>query len=319
MIRRALLLLAAVCGATPLFGVDKDGNLLIGIIGKSAANPVFAIVRQGAEQAAKDLGTQYNIKIRIVDRSPPKEDAHLQAAAIEKLVLEGADGITIACSDTSILTPTINDAVEAGVQVATYGSDAPASRRCFCYLADNDQCGQTLMVSLARLMNGKGVIGILGGNPQAENLHRRVLGIKSAAALYPGITIRGVFYSTDAPEDAAKRLQTAMHDNPDITGWAMVGSWPMSVAGAFPWKPGAVKCVGVGILPNQTACVKDGHVDLVIAQPYFQWGFRPVERLVYKISLSRNPPNPVEYAPIVTVTGANIAHYEKYTMGTWGK
>jgi len=274
--------------------VSKDGNLTIGLIGKSGSNPVTIVVRKGAEQAAIDLGKEYGITIKIEDATPPKDDPQQQVAAIEKFVLDGADGITIDCSDTTEVGTAIDDAVQAGLLVATYASDAPASKRFFCYSTDNEQCGHTLMIQLAAAMKGKGVVAVLGGNPNAENLKRRVAGIKTAAALYPGITLRGVYYCAENTAAAEARVVQVMKDNPDITGWAMVGSWALADKKAFPWAPGKVRCVSMGVLPNQVAYIQDRHVDLVIAQPYFQWGYRTVERIVLKAALNRRPPAPIE-------------------------
>ncbi len=294
-----------------LLAASKDGNLVIGYIGRSSANPIYRVALEGAEQAAKDLGAQYGIKIKIVDATPAAEDAHLQVAALEKLVLDGVDGVTISCSDTSQISPAIDDAVDAGVNIATFASDAPQSKRFFSYMADNDQCGHTLMVALAKAMKGKGVMAILGGTPTAQNLKLRVAGLKAAAALYPGITLRGVYYSKESGPASAARIAEVMKQNPDITGWAIVASWPLTVKNAFPWAPGTVKCVAVGMLPDQLEYIRNRYVTLAIAQPYWQWGYRTAERIILKAALNRKPPEPVEYAPVQTVT------YK--TAGTYGK
>lgn len=302
-------LLAAL--APMLAAASKDGNLVIGYIGRSSSNPIYRVALEGAEQAAKDLGAEYKIKIKIVDATPPVDDARQQVAALEKLVLEGADGVAIACSDTTQLSPAIDDAAEAGLDVATFASDAPQSKRFFSYMADNDQCGHTLMIALAKAMKGKGVVAVLGGTPTAQNLKLRVAGLKAAAQLYPGITIRGVYYSKETGAAAADRIAEVMKQNPDITGWAIVASWPLSVKNPFPWKPGTVKCVAVGLLPDQLEYIRNRYVYLAVAQPYFQWGYRTTERIILKAAMSRNPPAPVEYAPMQTVSFKNAGSYGK--------
>ena len=314
---RTFLAACLWAGLSPLLlAASKDGNLVIGYIGRSSANPIYRVALEGAEQAAKDLGPQYNIKIKIVDATPAAEDAQLQVSALEKLVLDGVDGVTIACSDTSQLTAAIDDAVDAGVNVATFASDAPQSKRFFSYMADNDQCGHTLMVALAKAMKGKGVVAILGGTPTAQNLKLRVAGLKAAAALYPGITLRGVYYSKESGAAAAARIAEVMKQNPDITGWALVASWPLSVKNAFPWAPGTVKCVAVGLLPDQLEYIRTRYVDLAVAQPYYQWGYRTAERIILKAAVNRKPSEPVEYAPIQIVSFKSVGSYGKI-MENW--
>src|SRR6185369_7040487 len=142
-------------------------NYVIGLVAKSQGNPVFQAARVGAEQAAKELGQKYNINIKIDWRTPNEEDAQKQADAIEQLVLAGADGIDVSCSDANKLTDAINRAVKNGVPVATFDSDAPASGRFVSYAIDDEQCGERVMQELAKLMDGKGVVAILAGNPNA--------------------------------------------------------------------------------------------------------------------------------------------------------
>src|SRR6202158_1460158 len=102
---------------------------IIGLVAKSQSNPVFQAARVGAEDAAKELGAKYGITIKIDWRTPNDEDAQKQADAIEQLVLNGADGIAVSCTDANKLTDSINKAVKNGVPVATFDSDAPKSSR----------------------------------------------------------------------------------------------------------------------------------------------------------------------------------------------
>src|SRR6266850_8035900 len=126
-----------------------------GLVAKSQNNPVFQAARVGAEQAAKELGARNGVLIRIDWRTPNDEDAQKQAEAIEQLVLAGADGIAVSCSDANKLTDAINSAVKNGVPVATFDSDAPASKRFVTFGVDDVQCGEQVMNELARLMGGK--------------------------------------------------------------------------------------------------------------------------------------------------------------------
>src|SRR3954466_6890167 len=165
-----------------------------GLVAKSQSNPVFQAARTGAEQAAKDLGTKDGVAIKIDWRTPNDEDAQKQAEAIEQLVLAGADGIAVSCSDANKLTDAINSAVKNGVPVATFDSDAPASKRFVTFGVDDIKCGQQVMEELAKVMNGKGVIAILAGNQNAPNLQKRVQGVKNVAKKFPNIKIRETYY-----------------------------------------------------------------------------------------------------------------------------
>ena len=113
---------------------EPKKSYTFGLVAKSQSNPVFQAARTGAEQAAKDLGEKNGITIKIDWRTPNDEDAQKQAEAIEQLVLAGANGIAVSCSDANKLTDAINSAVKNGVPVATFDSDAsrPACRGTAC-------------------------------------------------------------------------------------------------------------------------------------------------------------------------------------------
>ena len=309
MKRTYLMLLAGLVGIVPLQAQKK--SYVIGLVAKSQSNPVFQAARVGATDAARDLGKKYGIEIKIDWRTPNEEDAQKQAEAIEQLVLAGADGIAVSCSDANKLTGAIDTAVKNGVPVATFDSDAPASKRFVTYAIDDVKCGEQVMDELAKLMGGKGVVAILAGNQNAPNLQKRVQGVKNEAKKHPGITIRDVYYHKETPQDAAARVEQVMQANPDITGWAMVGGWPLFTDNALKWQPGTVKCVSVDALPPELAYLRTGHVQLLLAQQVYEWGYRSVEHLINKIHLKKNPASVKDVSALIPVTKENVDEFAK--------
>lgn len=283
----------------------------IGLVAKSQSNPVFQAARVGAEDAAKALGKKYGIAIKIDWRTPNDEDAQKQAEAIEQLVLSGADGIAVSCSDANKLTDAINSAVKNGVPVATFDSDAPASKRFVTFGVDDFKCGEQTMEELGRIMGGKGVVAILAGNQNAPNLQKRVAGAKSAAKKFPDIKIRDTYYHKETPQDAAAKVEQVMQANPDIAGWCMIGGWPLFTDNALKWAPGRIKCVSVDALPPQLAYLRSGHVQILLAQQVYEWGYRSVEHLINKIHLKKNPAAVFDVSPLISVTKENVDEFAK--------
>ncbi len=286
-----LVLTGVALFASPMARAEGKKSYTLGLVAKSQNNPVFQAARVGAEQAAKDLAGKHGIMIKVDWRTPNEEDAQKQAEAIEQLVLAGADGIAVSCSDANKLTDAINSAVKNGVAVATFDSDAPASKRFVTFGIDDVKCGEQVLDELAKIMEGKGTIAILAGNQNAPNLQKRVQGVKNAARKYPGLKIRDTYYHKETPQDAAAKVEQVMQANPDINGWAMIGGWPLFTANALKWPPGTVKCVAVDALPPELAYLRSGHVQLLLAQQCYEWGYRSVEHLINKVYLSRPAPN----------------------------
>ncbi|WP_415910513.1 substrate-binding domain-containing protein [Oleiharenicola sp. Vm1] len=301
-------LLAVAASAAPR-------TITLGLVAKSQGNPVFQAARVGAEDAAADLGKKLGLTIKIDWRTPNEEDAQKQAEAIEQLVLAGAEGIAVSCSDANKLTDAINSAVANGVPVVTFDSDAPASKRFATYGIDDLECGQQTMEELARVLGGKGIVAVLAGNQNAPNLQRRVAGVREAAKKYPGITIRDVYYHKETPQDAAAKVEQVMQANPDITGWAMIGGWALFTENALKWQPGTVQCVSVDALPAQLNYIRSGHVPVLLGQQCYQWGYRSVGLLIDKIVLKKDPPAVKEISALVPVSKDNLDDYAK----NWAK
>jgi ribose transport system substrate-binding protein len=305
------LFLALLAAPAPGAPGNAPRSLTIGVIAKSQSNPVFQAARVGAEDAARDLGARYNLSIRIDWRTPNEEDAQKQAEAIEQLVLSGADGIAISCSDANTATSAINSAVDDGVPVATFDSDAPNSKRFVTYGVDDEQCGRQVMDELAKQLDGKGVIAVLAGNQNAPNLQRRAGGVLSEARKFPGITVRGVFYHRETPQDAAAKVEQVMEANPDITGWAMIGGWALFTDNAIGWKAGTVKCASVDALPAQLSYVRNGKVPVLLGQQCYQWGYQSVVLLVDKIVFKKDPDSVKQVSALIPITIDNVDAYAK--------
>lgn len=293
------LLVAGEAGAAPQ-------HYTFGMVGKSQGNQFFEAAHAGASDAARDLGRKLGVTITIDWRTPNEEDAQKQAGMVEQLILNGADGIILSCSDANKLTDAIDRAVGQGIPVVTFSGDAPASRRLVSLGIDDFRCGEQTFEALARLLGGKGVVAAIDGNPNAANLQQRAAGFRSAAQRYPGIKLLDVYYHKETPADAVAKIEQVMQANPDITGWGFLGGWPLFTDHALKWSPGTIKCVSVDALPPELDYVRSGHVQLLLSQDVYGYGYRAVERLVEKLREKKNPSNQVEDSPLIEVSRANV-------------
>lgn len=290
-------------------------KVVIGFVAKSQSNQVFQAAHAGAKDAAKELADKYNCDIEIDIRTPTDEDATRQADAIEALMRRGVDGIAISCSEANTVTPSIDKAVARGIPVICFDSDAPSSKRFAYYGTDDITCGRSVMQELASAMKGGGTIAILAGNQSAPNLQQRVAGVREELKHHPGIKElnngNGVFYHQETPEKAAEAVMNAQNANPQITGWAFVGGWPLFTTDALKWSPGSIKVVSVDALPAQLNYLKSGHVEVLLAQDCYGWGTRSVEILLEKIINDKQPDSVRVIDPLTRVTKENADEYAR--------
>ena len=293
-------------------------GLRIAMIAKSTTNPIFVSARKGAETAARELAQKHGVPVEIVWMTPDHEDAEVQAVAIAQAVKDRASAILISCSDADKVTGAINDAVDRGIPVMTFDSDAADSKRFAFYGVDDEKLGRAVMRELAALLRKKGSVAILAGNAAAPNLRKRVDGVKKEAALYPGINIVGTFNHPETARDAATEVIAVHAANPQIQGWAMIGGWALFTPRLEKeLDPHKVKIVAVNALPAQLAFVENGLAPVLLALPTFNWGYVSVQRIVDKVHLKQDVPTIIPPMEAVRVTKDNLGTWARQ-LKTWG-
>jgi ribose transport system substrate-binding protein len=303
--------LGLACALADASQAAEKKSYTLGMIAKSQGNQFFEAARAGANAAAREIGGEHGISIKIDWRTPNEEDAQKQADYVEQMVLGGVDGIIISSSDANKLTDAIDRAVARGIPVLTFSGDVPASRRFLALGVDDFKCGEQTFVELAKLMKGKGVVAAIDGNPNAANLQQRAAGFRSAAKAYPGIKVLDIYYHKETPQDAVARIEQVMQAHPEITGWGLLGGWPLFTDKALNWPPGSIFCVAVDALPPELAYVRSKHVQLLLSQDVYGYGYNSVVRLIEKIHLKKNPPGPIENSPLTPVTLQNVDDFAR--------
>jgi ribose transport system substrate-binding protein len=310
-----LLCLAFICSGLIYAQSIKNNagqkKITIGLIGKISTNHVFIASYTGASMAAKELGAKYKVDVTIDWQTPSVENVEEQAASIKRFIRLKVDGIAISCSDAKYLTPVIDEAVEQGIPVMCFDSDAPASKR-FAYYGVNDiEFGKAIMKQLAQELDGKGMIAVLAGNAHALNQQRRFQGIKEELKKYPGITLPpgNIFHNVELADISAQMVRREQKANPDIRGWAFQGSWVFQSKDPFPWNPGEVKIVAGNAVQQEIEYVKKGYVQSLVGVNCFQYGYKSVEILLDKIVKKKEPTDPLIYAPLTSVTTKNAGEW----------
>ena len=293
------------------------GRIRIAMIAKSSNNPVFLAARTGAEAAARERSRKDGIQVEVEWLTPPQEDGQVQAERIAQAVNDGADAILISCSDAGKVTGAIDDAVARGVQVMTFDSDAPQSKRFAYYGVDDEETGRQVMAELAKLTNGKANVAILAGNQNAPNLQKRVQGVRDEAAKYPSVRIVGVFNHIETPQDASAEVVRVDNAYPDVNAWAFVGGWPLYAPGLLgEVSPSRYRIVSVDGLPAELAYVDRGVAPVLLAQPVYEWGYVGVNTIVDKLHDGKAVPTIIPMS-LVRVTKENIGQWARQ-LQAWG-
>ena len=125
------LAIVALCGAA------QAADISACLITKTDTNPFFVKMREGATAKAKELGIALSSYAGKVDG-----DNESQVAAVETCVANGAKGILITASDTSAITPVLQQARDAGVLVIALDTPLdPADAADATFATDNFAAG----------------------------------------------------------------------------------------------------------------------------------------------------------------------------------
>ena len=292
----------AICGCS---GRKAEGpaRLRFAVIPKALDIPVFNYAKIGAERQAKQFGD-----VDILWNAPATADQLKQKEILESAITQKVDGIAISALNGDFLTDTINRAIDAGIPVVTWDSDAPKSRRYAFYGVDDVASGRIMGEEAVRLLKGQGKVAIIT-SVGATNLQRRLDGMKAVLAKAPGIVVVEVF---DIKEDAvrcAELMASGTNRYPDLAAWLSVGGWPVFTRNATAVvDPAKTKVISFDTIEPALSLLREGKVTVLLGQKYFGWGTEPV-KLLYDIKHGKMPSSPIIDSGVDVVTKENVDDY----------
>ena len=284
-------------------GSGAGQRLRFAVIPKSLDLPVFNYARIGAERAAKELGN-----VEIIWNAPANADQLKQKEILESFITQRVDGIAISALNGDFLTETINRAVDAGIPVVTWDSDAPKSKRLAFYGVDDYASGKIMAEQAITILGGKGEVAVIT-SLGATNLQRRLEGIKDTLSKQTGITILEVYDIKEDPVRVPEIIATASRRYPELDAWLSVGGWPVFTRNATAAiDPTKTKFISFDTIDPALDLLREGKVQVLLGQKYFGWGAEPV-KLLYQIKQGKMPAVPVIDSGVDVVTRENVDQY----------
>lgn len=298
----AVILGLAVSGCG---GAKEEGpkRLRFMVIPKAIDLPVFNYAKIGAERQAKVYGN-----VDILWNGPTSADQLKQKEILESAITQKVDGIAISSLNGDFLTETINKAMDEGIPVVTWDSDAPKSKRIAFYGVDDFAGGRILGEQAVQLLGGKGKVAIIT-SVGATNLQRRLDGMKAALAKAPGIQIVEVYDLKEDTVRCAELIAAGTNRYPDLAAWLSTGGWPVFTRNASAAiDPAKTKLIAFDTIQPALDLLREGKVAVLLGQKYFGWGSESV-KLLYDIKQGRMPPATIIDSGLDLVTKENVDEY----------
>ena len=281
-----------------------SSRLRFAVIPKALDIPVFNYAKLGAERAAAEFGN-----IDVLWNAPASADQLKQKEILESYITQRVDGIAISALNGDFLTDTINRAIDAGIPVITWDSDAPKSKRIAFYGVDDLASGRILGEQAIKLLDGKGKVALIT-SLGATNLQNRLAGVNEALAKAPGIQIVETY---DIKEDVircAEIIATGSRRYPDLAAWISVGGWPVFTRNALAGiDPAKTKVISFDTISPALDLLRENKVQVLLGQKYFGWGSESI-RLLRDIKNGKALASPIIDSGVDIVTRDNVDQYE---------
>ena len=193
------------------------GQLRIAVMPKLIGIDYFNACKQGAEEAAKELGD-----IDLQYDGPTEAKVDKQVEMIDTWVTQRVNAIAVACNDPVAIAPALKKARDAGITVVTYDADADAKaseRQFFVNQCSADSIARALTDEMAAQVGPDAKTAIVTSSMTAPNQNdwmRRML--KYRREKYPQMQLLTVRPSEEDQQLAFQRTQSILKAYPDVEG-----------------------------------------------------------------------------------------------------
>jgi ribose transport system substrate-binding protein len=245
-------------------------------------DPFYFTMQRGAELAAADLG------IELVTQIPEEWNATVQTPMLDAMVARGdLDFLFLAPVDKEAMVAPLQTAADSGLPLLTVDTfigdgdyaNGPVTFPVSYIGSDNVLGGYLGCQALAEAMGGAGKAYIQNVKPGISTTDQREEGCRQALDEYADIELVGVDYNDDDPSKAQAQVQAILQREPDLGG--IFGTNVFSAQGAGQvvqnsGLSGVVKVVAFDATELAIELLRDGTVDLVIAQKPADMGYMAV-------------------------------------------
>ena len=236
--------------------------ITIAMMPKAKGDPYFVSCRQGAEEAARQLGAT------LIWDGPTDLDPGRQNEVVEGWITRGVDVIAVSVENKASISTALRKARSRGIKVIAWDADAETDARDFLINQATPQgIGETLADRAAALLGNKGDFAIVTASLSAANQNEWMRHIRARLAeKYPDVKIVAVQPSEGDRDRAFSETQTILKVHPSVK--VIMGIAAPAVPGAAEAVRQSgrtdVKVIGLS-LPNMCKpYVKAGVIDSIV-------------------------------------------------------
>ncbi len=233
------------------------------IVPKSSGNPFNEAEAEGFQAAIEAAGAECIVSY------PESATADAQITVIQSLISQGVDSISVAANDENALQATLQQAMDAGIQVSSFDSKVNSdSCQVFVNQADTDLIGQTLMDAVYDITGGEGQWAILSATSQASNQNAWIEAMQEVMESdekYADLELVDIVYGDDELQASTEQTEALLQNYPDLKLICAPTTVGINAAAKVLQDQGSdVKITGLGMPSEMEAYVGEDNVC-----PYF--------------------------------------------------
>ncbi len=254
-----LLLVASMGFAAGAAEAPEDETVRIALLVKSLGNAFFEAARDGAMEAAQEIGD-----VEVIYQGPSTPTAEGQIEIIDSLIAQGVNAIAISANDVNALVPAAQRAQAAGIEVISFDSAVAADGRSI-HLApsDDELIGRSQVRAIADMIDYEGQIAILSASATATNQNAWIEWMQRELEEpeYDNMELVDIVYGDDLSDQSYREAIGLFSSYPDLRGIispTTVGVAATARAIQDEGLVGQVELTGLGLPSEMNQYVQDG-------------------------------------------------------------
>lgn len=261
---------------------------------------------KGFEDAANELD------VSVEYRGATQYDVHEQITVLEQVIAKKPAGIAISAINPYELNTTINKAVEAGIPVVLFDSDAPSSEAQSFLGTNNYEAGVTGAHKMAEFLKGKGEVAVITLPNQLNHQERTDGFVKTLHSEYPEIDVIAIKDGKGDELESEEVASEILRNHPDIKGiFATEANGGVGIADALQSKKNKDEIMVISFDTDKRTLdkINEGVISATLAQGTWNMGYWSLQFLFQQGSDTQRPlPNYVDTG-ISVVTKENVEDY----------
>ncbi len=284
---------AVLIGSLLLLGsCNQSKKRLIGVVPKATSHVFWVAVEKGAKAAAKEF------QVDIEWNGAPSETEYArQIQIVDSMINRKVDGLAVAATERRALVASVDRAMKQGIPVTIFDSGIEGENYTSYVATNNYEGGQLGARAMAKLIGGKGEVGLILHAPGSASTMDRERGFTDVIEKeFPGIKIVATQYGMADRSKARAGAENILTAHPNLSGF-FGSSEPSTTGASLAVKArgltGKVKVVAFDASDNLVEDMKAGAIQAMVVQDPFQMGYQTVKTLVDKLD-GKTPPKRID-------------------------